>query len=465
MVNVFGDNGSRSSVGLPKNTKLVREVKKSSGLFKDYIEQIKKSIQLGFIPYRYEVHGSITMPCYMFVYQGRIFQFGTPNYHLKEIENYRCTPKEYLTYWEEVANDDDDGSVTMIVGPQGPCGPQGKRGLTGLKGEEGPAGKRGPIGAIGPDGPKGGIGPQGMKGDPGPKGEKGDPGSEGPQGDIGPQGTKGDPGPKGEKGDPGPKGARGPSGSSVSKSFVIDMIEHATSHDCAFIASLKEDVTVTDRGMLLNNWNITKIDDRVVQIQDKGAFVISQSSRCSVYLHCRAEKRTLEKVTFTIFSNTLGKQVSAEVVRLPKGESISILIHHTVDKLETLTVRIFGTDLDFKVEKSSRVEITETHRWEAPELIVANKVYPWKEGDLKLVNNIEKYQYIYITAQRDQFFLTKTIYPTAMMVSKQDEWVIAIDNGRTQHAAILLTFSGDGHKKLNVSGKLYQIVSMYGVRC
>ena len=495
MVNVFGDNGSRSSVGLPKNIKLVREVKKTSGLFKDYLEQIKKSIQLGFIPYRYEVHTSITMPCYMFVYEGRILQFGTPSSHLKEIENYRCTPKEYLTYWEEVANDDDDddGSVTMIVGPQGPCGPQGKRGLTGLKGEEGPAGKRGRVGAIGPDGPKGGIGPQGMKGDPGPKGEKGDSGSEGPrgdigprgmkgdpgpkgergdsgskgpQGDIGPRGTKGDPGPKGEKGDQGPKGARGPSGSSVSKSFVIDMIEHATSHDCAFIASLKEDVTVTDRGMLLNNWNITKIDDRVVQIQDKGAFVISQSSRCSVYLHCRAEKRTLEKVTFTIFSNTLGKQVSAEVVRLPKGESISILIHHTVDKRETLTVRIFGTDLDFKVEKSSRVEITETHRWEAPELIVANKVYPWKVGVLKLDNDIEKYQYIYITAQLGSFFLYKTIYPTAMLVSKQEEWSAVIANDSLQKGEITLTFSGIGHKTLQLRNLGdFSIISMYGVRC
>ena len=62
-----GDRGPRGE--LPDNIKLVREVKKTSGLFKDYIEQIKNSIQLGFIPYRYEVHKSITMPCYMFVYE------------------------------------------------------------------------------------------------------------------------------------------------------------------------------------------------------------------------------------------------------------------------------------------------------------------------------------------------------------------------------------------------------------
>ena len=378
MVNKFGDNDSNRGVALPKNIKLVREVKKTSGFFKDYLEQIKKSIQLGYIPYRYEVNATSSSPCYIFVYNENIFQFGAKGEHLKEIENYRCTPKEYLIYWEEVAND-DDAPIVMIVGPQGPSGrtgPQGKRGLTGLKGDEGPIGKRGPLGAQGPDGPKGDIGPQGVKGDPGPKGEKGDSGPQGPHGMLGPQGMKGDQGPKGEKGDPGPKGPRGPSGSGVSKSFVIDMIEHATSHDCAFIASLKEDVTVTDRGLLLNNWNTTKIDDRVTQVRKNGEFIISQSSRCSVYLHCRAEKRTLEEVTFAIFSNTLGKEVSAEIVRLPKGENISVLIHHTVDKRETLTVRISGTDLEFKVEKSSRVEITETHRWEAPELIAGDRLYP-----------------------------------------------------------------------------------------
>ena len=304
MVNVFGDNDSNNSIGLPKNIKLVRKVKKTSGLFKDYLEQIKKSIQLGYIPYRREVNNTWASPCYMFVYKDIICQFGTAHEHLKDIEDYRCTPTEYLTYWEEVANDDyDDTSIAMIVGPQGPygqTGPQGKRGLTGLKGDEGPIGKRGPLGAQGPDGPKGDIGPQGVKGDPGPKGEKGDSGPQGSQGVIGPQGMKGDLGPKGDKGDPGPKGPRGASGSGVSKSFVIDMIEHATSHDCAFIASLKADVTVTDRGLLINNWNATKIDDRVVQIRGNGEFIISQSSRCSVYLHCRAEKRTLEKVKFVI---------------------------------------------------------------------------------------------------------------------------------------------------------------------
>ena len=142
------------------------------------------------------------------------------------------------------------------------------------------------------------------------------------------------------------------------------MVEHATSHDCVFIATLREDVTVADRGLLLDNWDVTKIDNRVVQVRKNGVFNISQPSRCSVYLHCRAEKRTLEEVTFTIFSNTQGKQVSSEVVRLPKGEDISILIHHTVSRSETLTVRIFGVDLDFVVEKLSRVEVTETHRWE-----------------------------------------------------------------------------------------------------
>ena len=131
MVNIFGDNGSNNSTSLPKNIKLVREVKKTSGKFKDYLEQIKKSINLGYIPYRYEVHDTWSAPCYMFVYGGRILQFGTSTEHLKQIENYECTPTQYLIYWEEVAND-DDASIAMIVGPQGPSGrsgPQGKRGV------------------------------------------------------------------------------------------------------------------------------------------------------------------------------------------------------------------------------------------------------------------------------------------------------------------------------------------------
>ena len=157
--------------------------------------------------------------------------------------------------------------------------------------------------------------------------------------------------------------------------------------------------------------------------------------------------------------------MSAEVVRLPKGEDISVLIHHTVNKRETLTVRIFGTDLDFKIEKLSRVEITETHRWEAPELIIANKLYPWRTGDVKLSNDIEKYQFIHITGQLESFFLSKTISPIAMVASKQDEWKIAVENNITQQKAIRLTFSGEGHKKLTIVTKMFQIVSMYGVRC
>ena len=237
------------------------------------------------------------------------------------------------------------------------------------------------------------------------------------------------------------------------------MVEHATSHDCVFIASLREDVTVTDRGLLLDNWDVTKIDNRVVQVRKNGVFNISQPSRCSVYLHCRAEKRTLEDVTFTIFSNTQGKQVSSEVVRLPKGESISILIHHTVSRSETLTVRIFGVDLDFVVEKLSRVEVTETHRWEAPELVVGNQLYPWKDQTINLANDIEKYQCIYITGMCGNDFLLKTIYPVALNAVRRGKWKVDNDN------QMLLSFSGDGHKKLKVESEKFSVFSLYGVRC
>ena len=66
----------------------------------------------------------------------------------------------------------------------------------------------------------------------------------------------------------------------ASKSFVIDMVEQATRHDSVFISSLANDVSVKDRGLVLDDWKITKADDRVVQTRSTGSeFIISQLSR------------------------------------------------------------------------------------------------------------------------------------------------------------------------------------------
>ena len=168
----------------------------------------------------------------------------------------------------------------------------------------------------------------------GPKGEKGD---RGPQGEQGIKGDRGIQGPQGERGPRGPKGESGGSGGVgiASKSYVIDMVEQATSQDCVFISSLTKDVVVKNRGIVLDDWKTTKSDDRVVQTRPVGQFIVSQSSRCTAYLHCRAPNVTQEKVTIELYSRSIGIPVSAKTVTLPKGELVSILIHHGIAKRDT----------------------------------------------------------------------------------------------------------------------------------
>ena len=126
-----------------------------------------------------------------------------------------------------------------------------------------------------------------------------------------------------------------------------------------------------------------------MQTRSVGQFIISQPSRCSAYLHCIAPHTTQENVTFELYSRSIGTPVASQVVTLPKGELTSILIHHGIAKKETLTVRIVGSNLDLTVQKGSRVEVTENHRWEAPELIVGNVIYPWTSQTISLANDIE----------------------------------------------------------------------------
>lgn len=85
---------------------------------------------------------------------------------------------------------DDEASLWLIIGPEGPQGEPGFikfEDLTPEQKEE----LRGPQGVPGKDGAPGPQGPQGLQGETGPQG---------------PQGEKGD------KGDPGPQGIQGPAG-------------------------------------------------------------------------------------------------------------------------------------------------------------------------------------------------------------------------------------------------------------
>ena len=482
MVNVFGDRTGGTCDGFPDNIKLVREVKKTSGKFKDYIKEIKTSIELGFIAYRYVIIHHFRGPCYLYQSEDSIFQLGNDGAHSVDITNWNITDTQYLTYWEEV--DSDDGEVNAIVGPPGPPGspgrrgPQGKRGIDGSVGPEGPAGKRGPAGPDGPQGPAGEHGARGLKGEPGvagiqgPQGEKGEPGIQGPQGEKGEKGDTGSQGPQGEQ------GPRGPAGGSTiydpaSKNFVIDMVERATSLDCAFKANLDKDIAVSDKGLVLKNWKAIKVNERVVQTSTtNGEFIISQPSSCVAYLHCIAENKTQEKVRFELYSRTRVLVVDHLDLKLPKGELVSVILNHQIEKFEKLTVRIIGEDLDFRVKaRGSRFEVTETHRWEAPELIVSTSTYPWPlntELTLADSNDIEDYQQIQITGAtpHGDKLISKFFSPSAIKsIGNKSVWKISVED------KLILEFSGRKHLTLKITSlqkqdeEKYQIYSMYGVRC
>ena len=239
------------------------------------------------------------------------------------------------------------------------------------------------------------------------------------------------------------------------------MVEQATSHDCVFVSSLAQDVHVSLPVHVLDGWQITKSDDMVVGTQSVGQFIISQPSRCSAYLHCRAPRTTQKDVTFELYSRSIGTPVVSKVVTLPKGELISILMHHSIAKRETLTVRIVGTNLDLVVEEGSRVEVTETHRWEAPEMVVGSAVYPWTSGTIYLANDIERYHFLHLTARNGDVFVEKTFSPIGMRGPHDiNVWKLSVEQ------KISLEFSGEKHKTLQITAdKGYEILSIYGVRC
>ena len=115
---------------------------------------------------------------------------------------------------------DDEASLWLIIGPEGPQGEPGFikfEDLTPEQKEE----LRGPQGVPGKDGAPG---PQGEPGKPGEKGDKGD---QGAQGDPGAQGIQGEQGPQGPKGAdstvPGPQGPAGANG--ISPTVTITPID------------------------------------------------------------------------------------------------------------------------------------------------------------------------------------------------------------------------------------------------
>ena len=189
MVNVFGESvGSGGSVAL----QMVKKVVVTKGKYKDYVNEIQQSYELGFTSYRLHTSGYGTYVTLIRVYNGRI-------YVLDEVATMEVTNQKIAT--------DDNSKLKYFVGAgvalQGDRGPSGVRGLKGdsggqgPSGRQGPAGKRGAVGSGGPPGkivkigPSGPVGGKGSVGDCGEKGEKGDVGGAGLQGPVGPKGSTG----------------------------------------------------------------------------------------------------------------------------------------------------------------------------------------------------------------------------------------------------------------------------------
>ena len=162
------------------------------GKFKDYINEIQQSYELGFTPYRLHknVDGVFVTP--IRVYEGRVYvldDVATMEVGDRHLETDTIYSK--LAYFVK-GDGGGGGDFVTLQGDRGPAearglngdfgegGPAGNLGPTGKRGVEGPEGPPGKIGKMGPVGAHGGIGARGEKGD------KGDTGDVGQQGSVGP---------------------------------------------------------------------------------------------------------------------------------------------------------------------------------------------------------------------------------------------------------------------------------------
>lgn len=127
--------------------------------------------------------------------------------NIEEATAYGVSIEQILKVVADIPLMENEASLYIVKGEQGPAGPQGEKGADGTMTFEDLT----PEQKASLKGDKGDTGPQG------PKGDKGDTGAAGPQGDPGPKGDKGDPGETGAQGPQGEKGADGINGTTPVK--------------------------------------------------------------------------------------------------------------------------------------------------------------------------------------------------------------------------------------------------------
>ena len=197
-------DANRQAIGFDPsgNYVAVKQIKHTTGIYKDYVSAIDQSYKLGWPPYRLVKRSWGSDANQVRVYYGTNVYVtdNSGNYNISNILLEQGGP--LVVYQAGAPTGGTYATVTGARGPPGPTGPKGAKGDPGGQGHAGPRGEKGDQGNAGPMGPKGKIGPGGL---------------------IGPAGPKGDRGPAG------PKGKKGTAiTDAASKSFVIDMVEEAT---------------------------------------------------------------------------------------------------------------------------------------------------------------------------------------------------------------------------------------------
>ena len=130
---------------------MVKKVVTTVGQFKDYIDAIEQSYELGFASYRLhtDVEGTFVTPSRF--YSGRVYALD--DVATMEVSNRHIatdTISSKLIYFVK-----GGGGGCDIVALQGDRGPAGARALKVDSGDRGPAGSRGPTGKRGAEGPEG----------------------------------------------------------------------------------------------------------------------------------------------------------------------------------------------------------------------------------------------------------------------------------------------------------------------
>ena len=78
MVNVFGDSVASAS----GNLQVVKKVVATVGLFKDYIDEIRQSYELGFTPYGLHTNVCVFVTTFVFIVGGYLYWTMLPRWRL-----------------------------------------------------------------------------------------------------------------------------------------------------------------------------------------------------------------------------------------------------------------------------------------------------------------------------------------------------------------------------------------------